>query len=98
MQQLGTLEVPDVYLDAYKTGDVALGISDEKYKITIGYDTPTRKDVYLIDLKKGTSKQVVTGTRGNPRLSPMGKFVYWYEPVDSSWHRMSAKGGANLNL
>ncbi|MCX2739829.1 alpha/beta hydrolase family protein [Pontibacter anaerobius] len=98
MQQLATLEMPDVYLDAYKTGDVALAVSDEKYKITIGYDTPTRKDAYLIDLKKGTAKQVLKETRGNPRLSPMGKYVYWYEPMDSSWHALSARGGANINL
>ncbi|MDX5481493.1 MAG: S9 family peptidase, partial [Hymenobacteraceae bacterium] len=98
MQQLATLEVPDVYLDAHMTGDVALGVSDEKYKITIGYDTPTRKDAYLIDLKKGTARQVLSETRGNPRLSPMGSYVYWYEPTDSSWHAMSSRGGADINL
>ena len=98
MQQLATLEVPDVYLDAYLTGDVALGVSDEKYKITIGYETPTRKDAYLIDLKKGNRKQVLTETRGTPRLSPMGKYVYWYEPVDSSWYTLATKGGDKVNL
>ncbi|WP_276496748.1 prolyl oligopeptidase family serine peptidase [Pontibacter litorisediminis] len=98
MQQLATLEMPDVYLDAYKTGDVALGVSDEKYKITIGYDTPTRKDAFLIDLKKGTTKQVLSESRGNPRLSPMGKYVYWYEPMDSSWHALGTKNGASINL
>ncbi|MBC5992493.1 alpha/beta hydrolase family protein [Pontibacter cellulosilyticus] len=98
MQQLATLEVPDVYLDAYGQSDVALGVSDEKYKITIGYETPTRKDAYLIDLKKGTKKQVLSETRGYPRMSPQGNYIYWYEPTDSSWHAMSSKGGANINL
>ena len=98
MHQLATLEIPDVYLDAKGEGDVALGVSDEKYKLTIGYDTPTRKDAYLIDLKKGTRKQVLSETRGYPRLSPQGNYIYWYEPIDSSWHAMSSKGGANLNL
>src|SRR5690606_13026925 len=98
MQQLATLEMPDVYLDAYGQADVALGVSDEKYKVTIGYDTPTRKDAYLIDLKKGTSKQILTETRGMPRLSPQGQYVYWYEPTGSSWHAMTTKGGANINL
>jgi dipeptidyl aminopeptidase/acylaminoacyl peptidase len=98
MQQLATLEMPDVYLDVYGQGDVAVGISDEKYKTTIGYDTPTRKDAYLLDLKKGTSKLALKGTRGYPRLSPAGNYVYWYEPTDSSWHAMDSKGGANLNL
>ncbi len=98
MQQLATLEVPDVYLDAYKTGDVALGVSDEKYKITIGYETPTRKDAYLLDLKKGTRKQVLNETRGMPRLSPQGDYVYWYEPVDSSWYALATKNGHKENL
>ncbi len=98
MQQLATLEVPDVYLDAYGKGDVALGVSDEKYKFTIGYETPTRKDAYLIDLKKGTRKQVLTETRGYPRLSPMGDYVFWYEPTDSSWHTLSTKNSKKYNL
>jgi dipeptidyl aminopeptidase/acylaminoacyl peptidase len=98
MQQLATLEIPDVYLDAYGEGDVALGVSDEKYKMSIGYDTPTRKDAYLIDLKKGTRKQVLNETRGYPRLSPKGNYVYWYEPTDSSWHTLATKNGKNLNL
>ena len=98
MQQLATLEMPDVYLDAYGQSDVALGVSDEKYKLTVGYDTPTRKDAYLIDLKKGTKKQILNETRGVPRLSPLGQYVYWYEPIDSSWHAMATKGGANVNL
>lgn len=99
MQQLATLEVPDVYLDVHKEGDVALGVSDEKYKYTIGYDTPTRKDAYLIDLKKGTRKQILTESRGYPRLSPTGEYVFWYEPVDSSWHTMASKpGSTDINL
>ncbi|WP_018479112.1 alpha/beta hydrolase family protein [Pontibacter roseus] len=98
MQQLATLEMPDVYMDAYGQSDVALGVSDEKYKLTIGYDTPTRKDAYLIDLKKGTKKQILTETRGFPRLSPQGQYVYWYEPTDSSWHTLSVKNRSNLNL
>ncbi|SIR15821.1 S9 family peptidase [Pontibacter lucknowensis] len=98
MQQLATLEMPDVYLDANGQADVALAVSDEKYKVTIGYDTPTRKDAYLIDLKKGTAKQILKETRGYPRLSPQGAYVYWYEPTDSSWHAMNTKGGANINL
>ncbi|MFD2247279.1 prolyl oligopeptidase family serine peptidase [Pontibacter ruber] len=98
MQQLASLEMPDVYLDAYGQADVALGVSDEKYKMTIGYDTPTKKDAYLIDLKKGTKKQVLNETRGLPQLSPMGEFVYWYEPTDSSWHTVSVKGGTKKNL
>ncbi|MCC9168581.1 S9 family peptidase [Pontibacter harenae] len=98
IQQLATLEVPDVYLDAYGQGDVALGVSDEEYKQSIGYDTPTRKDAYLIDLKSGKYKEVLKGARGTPGLSPQGRYLYWYEPSDSSWHAMSTKGGADFNL
>jgi len=98
MQQLATLQVPEVYLDAYLAGPVALGVSEENYKMTIGYDTPSRKDAYLIDLKTGTSKQVAAGMRGTPRLSPMGRYVYWYEPADSSWHTLSVKDGVKRNL
>ncbi|QCR22779.1 S9 family peptidase [Pontibacter sp. SGAir0037] len=98
IQQLATLEVPDVYFDAYHQADVALGVSDEEYKVSIGYDTPTRKDAYLIDLKSGKYKEVLKGVRGIPQLSPLGQYLYWYEPSDSSWHAMSTKSGADVNL
>ncbi len=98
LQQLATQEVPEVFLDEYGQADVALGVSDEEYKLSIGYDTPTRKDAYLIDLKTGKYKEILKGARGTPRLSPLGRYLYWYEPSDSSWHAMPTKGGANLNL
>ncbi|RNI26949.1 S9 family peptidase [Rufibacter latericius] len=98
MVQLATLEIPDVALNPGRTADVAVGSSSVNYLLSIGYDTPSRQDAWLIDLKDGSRKLAVKDTRGTPRLSPGGKYLYWYEPADSSWKAMSVKGGNPVNL
>ncbi|KAA3440890.1 S9 family peptidase [Rufibacter hautae] len=98
MVQLATLEIPDVSLNPGRTADVAVGSSSVNYLLSVGYDTPSRQDAWLIDLKDGSRKLAVKGTRGTPRLSPAGKYLYWYEPSDSSWKAMAVKGGSPVNL
>ncbi len=98
MVQLATLEIPDVALNPGRTADVAVGSSSVNYLLSVGYDTPSRQDAWLIDLKDGSRKLAVKDTRGTPRLSPGGKYLYWYEPSDSSWKAMPVKGGNPVNL
>ncbi|MBA9076002.1 S9 family peptidase [Rufibacter quisquiliarum] len=98
MVQLATPEIPDVSLNPTRSADVALGTSNVNYLLSVGYDTPSKQDVWLIDLKDGRRKLVVKATRGNPRLSPEGKYLYWYEPQDSSWKAMGVKASTPVNL
>ncbi|GGK73447.1 alpha/beta hydrolase family protein [Rufibacter glacialis] len=96
--QLATLEIPDVSLNPGRTADVAVGSSNVNYLLSVGYDTPSRQDAWLIDLKDGSRRLAVKDTRGTPRLSPAGKYLYWYEPSDSSWKAMSVKASSPVNL
>jgi dipeptidyl aminopeptidase/acylaminoacyl peptidase len=96
--QLATLEIPDVALNPGRTADVAVGSSNVNYLLSVGYDTPSRQDTWLIDLKDGSRKLAVKDTRGTPRLSPAGKYLYWYEPADSSWKAMSVKASNPVKL
>ncbi|WP_205504267.1 alpha/beta hydrolase family protein [Rufibacter psychrotolerans] len=98
MVQLATPEIPDVALNPGRTADVAVGTSNVNYLMSVGYDSPSRQDAWLINLKDGSRKLAVKDTRGTPRLSPAGKFLYWYEPQDSSWKAMSVKASTPVNL
>ncbi|WP_207433750.1 S9 family peptidase [Sabulibacter ruber] len=98
MVQLATPEIPDVALNPGRTSDVAVGTSSVNYLLSVGYDSPSRQDAWLIDLKDGSRKLAVKDTRGNPRLSPAGKYLYWYEPSDSSWKAMAVKASTPANL
>jgi dipeptidyl aminopeptidase/acylaminoacyl peptidase len=59
---------------------------------TIPYDIErmwkgtSRADVYSINLQTGGTQPVITGTIARVRLSPQGKYAYWYNPQDSSWY------------
>ncbi|MFC6996608.1 alpha/beta hydrolase family protein [Rufibacter roseus] len=96
--QLATPEIPDVSLNPDRNADVALGSSNVNYLLSVGYDSPSRSDAWLIDLKDGSRRLAVKDTRGRPRLSPEGKFLYWYEPSDSSWKAMNVKAKVPVNL
>ncbi|MBC3539540.1 prolyl oligopeptidase family serine peptidase [Rufibacter sediminis] len=98
MVQLATLEIPDVALNPSRNADVAVGSSNVNYLLSVGYDTPSRQDTWLIDVKDGSRKLAVKDTRGTPRLSPAGKYLYWYEPSDSTWKTMSVKASTPVNL
>lgn len=98
MVQLASPEIPDVYLNPGRTADVAVGISNVNYLISVGFDTPSKQDAYLISLKDGSRKLIGKELRGTPRLSPGGKYAYWYEAADSSWKAMSVKGAMPVNL
>ncbi len=98
MVQLASPEIPDIYLNPGRSADVAVGISNVNYLLSVGYDTPSRQDAWLIDLKDGSKRLAIRDTRGTPRLSPAGKFLYWYEPQDSSWKAMSVKANVPTNL
>jgi dipeptidyl aminopeptidase/acylaminoacyl peptidase len=96
--QLANLEIPDVYLDPDKTGEVAVGISDVNYLLSVGYEMPSKKDAWLISLKDGSRQLVLRETRGAPRLSPAGKYLYWYEPGDSTWYAQGVRSRHKVNL
>ncbi|GAA4308708.1 alpha/beta hydrolase family protein [Nibribacter koreensis] len=98
MIQLATLEVPEVALNPGRTADYAVGTSNVNYLLSVGYDTPSKQDAWLINLKDGSRRLVAKAVRGNPRLSPAGKYLYWYEPADSSWKAMSVKANSPINL
>ena len=98
IKQLATLEIPEVYFDPDRNADVAIGISDVNYKMSVGYESPSKKDSWLFNLKEGSRRKIQSELRGNPRLSPAGKYVYWYEPGDSTWYTYQVKTGTKTNI
>ncbi len=96
--QLGTAQMPDIHLNKDLTSNHALALTEKPYEKMISWEWPYRRDAYVINLKTGEQKLVVRGTKGTPKLSPSGKFVYWYSPEDSAWmaHQISTATTRNL--
>jgi dipeptidyl aminopeptidase/acylaminoacyl peptidase len=69
--------------------DYAVNISNDKYKLEEMWEGRTKYDVYLVNTLLGRSTPVITGLNGEVKVSPKGRFLYWYSLPDSSWFAFS---------
>jgi dipeptidyl aminopeptidase/acylaminoacyl peptidase len=74
---------------------VALGTSDVPYLIETTWGERFR-DVYVVDLQKGGRKLVASKLRGQPSLSPDGRYVAFYD--DKQWRLYDVAAGATRAL
>jgi dipeptidyl aminopeptidase/acylaminoacyl peptidase len=68
---------------------VALLSTTVPYDLERMWEGTSRADVYSISLETGDTQLIEKGTIGRIRLSPQGKYAYWYNPQDSSWYTCS---------
>ena len=92
--QLATKAIPDVNVNARRDSDLALGISDVKYRKTVSWDMPGFRDVYVINLRTGDSELILERIRNRPQLSPQGHFAVWWDTESKNWFAVSTKSGS----
>lgn len=88
---LASREVPTVAVDYKANPRYLLGESDEAYQVASSWD-PGHTDLYLIDTQTG-AKQKIAGNlmASDPKLSPGGRYAYWYDERDSLWRAYSVR-------
>ncbi len=86
--QLGFAEIPNINLDKEANHNIVLATSDVPYS-NQHWDWSNKKDVYLVNLKDGSRKQIATALQGNPVLSPNAQFVTWWSMPDTAWFAYS---------
>ncbi|GAA4404930.1 prolyl oligopeptidase family serine peptidase [Nibrella viscosa] len=96
--QLATREIPTVQVD-YKTKHKhLLGLSDLPYQVISSWD-PGHTDLYLIDTETGKPTKIANDAMvSEPRLSPGGLYVTWYDERDSLWRAWSVREGKRVDL
>lgn len=68
----------------------AIAWSNKPYALLTMYEgSPEHNDFYLVDLNTGESNQIIKDYRSTPQTSPDGKYVYWYNAMDTSWNTYS---------
>lgn len=98
-RQLENLDMPSVMVGDEGNARYALAQNDEPYQIRTSWEGyPPAKDVYLIDLQTGSSKEIVTEMKGYPSLSPAGKYVYWFDYPTNNWHAYTTDSGKRIQL
>ena len=94
--QLATLDMPSVVLAGGGDPDVALGSSDLPYRQLISWDTDY-EDIYVVDVRTGARMRVLEKARP-ARISPEGRYLYWYSREDEAWYVQSTVGGRPMNV
>lgn len=89
--QLGDKAYSDVLVSDQGDGGTALAMSDYNYRMLITWEGYSLSDLYRIDLTSGNKRKIADGVRGFIRLSPAGKYAYWFNNSDSSWFAYSFK-------
>ncbi|MFA6480925.1 MAG: prolyl oligopeptidase family serine peptidase, partial [Bacteroidales bacterium] len=78
--------------------DFALGFYDNPYRLQNSINYKNTKDIYLTDINTGADIKLFEKVAFGPQLSPQGKYLYWWEPADSSWNCYSIRDKATINL
>ncbi|MDR2809720.1 MAG: prolyl oligopeptidase family serine peptidase [Tannerellaceae bacterium] len=83
---LTTPDLPTLQTVENDNVTTALLTTTVPYDIERMWKGTSRADVYAIHLQTGQTKPLIKGTVARVRLSPQGKYAYWYNPQDSSWY------------
>lgn len=77
--QLADLQLPQVLSSNEGDGNQFLGMSDKGKRVSMQWEGGTRKDIYSIDPSTGERKLVKKELDGMAMISPLGKYIYWYD-------------------
>ena len=96
--QLANEELPNIQLG--NEGDAALALlsTSRPYSLSSMWEARTRSDYYTVSLDNGERKQIAQADYGRFRLSPQGKYAYWYGETDSCWYTIALAEGKLYRL
>ncbi len=95
---LANREIPTVAFDPKTSTRYLLGLSDLPYQVQASWD-PGHTDLYLVDTQTGDKKRIANDIMASqPKLSPGGKYAYWFDERDSLWRAWSVTDGKRLDL
>ncbi len=92
--QLADEDVPSVEVSAEGDGDVAVGVTDQPYRIETSWEFPGFQDAYVIDVATGDRRRVIERVQARPSLSPGGQYLAWWDAGVQAWMTMSTDEGA----
>ena len=95
--QLATLDVPDVTVAARGDGNLVLGRSNLPYRQEISWGE-SGNDLYLVDIGTGAARKVLEHVVGSSGISPMGKYLYWFDGDAKQWQVMDVATGKTVDV
>ena len=68
---------------------LVVALSDKKYRLEQMWTGRSKFDVHIFDTYLERGIFALEGVDGMPRVSPAGKFLFWYSAPDSAWFTYS---------
>ncbi len=96
--QIANTDMPNVSIDRRSTANFATANSNFRYQKELSWDVPGFQDTYLVNLKNGESELVNERVKYFARLSPNGKYAFWFDSEQQHWFGMSVKDRKVKNL
>ena len=96
--QLANEELPNIQLGNEGDAPLALLSTSRPYSLSSMWEARTRNDYYTVSLENGERKPLAKADYGRYRLSPQGKYAYWYGETDSCWYTISLAEGKQYRL
>jgi dienelactone hydrolase len=100
VRQLGSKELPVVYQTNEGDGEQFIGITDFGKRIESQWTGDTNKDIYVMNISKGTKKLVkkdMDGVITPAYVSPGGKYIVWYESKAKSYFVFTGDSVRNIS-
>ncbi len=90
--QIANKEFPDAIIGDEGNANYALVSTSRPYRLESQWTGMRARNFTIVNMNTGERKNILTKVPGSVRLSPNGKYVYGYNPVDSTWftHNISA--------
>ena len=96
--QLGDTVITRIKTLGKGNSELAIGLSDKPYEKLTSWEEARYRDLYLIDLKIGTTKLLLQKKAFSGDISPAGKYIYWYEGEEKAWYCMDLEDMQRKNL
>lgn len=79
--------------------DQVLAISNRPYAVqTMWEGSPGHNDFYLVNVNTGDAAMIKKDCRARPSASPAGKYLYWYNAIDTTWNTYNLSSGKEYKI
>jgi len=97
--QLETEQFNNIGLINKGDANELLALSNRPYAIQAMWEgDPYHYDFYLIDVNSGESHMIKQDCRARPMVSPEGKYLYWYNAIDTTWNTYDLATGKEYTI
>ncbi len=79
--------------------DKLLAWSNHPYGVQSMWEgSPRHNDFYLVDINSGAAELIKKDCRARAQVSPGGKYLYWYNALDTTWNTYNIKAGKTYKI